>query len=537
MTNYSTFKIAQNPTRGDRAITMNPVADAATYSAGDIIALWGEEGYSTASTEFRSAFTQLVKVRSVDAGTGVVTLEDTIYKTYSGSEFRVTTGTGALDTQGPSNGFTKDIEFGNLSVWVDPAGGNETWTRYGGTYNAYIHDVNVIESRTIWTQNGFAKSIVENVRGKYRRRPYEMSIFCNDSVYRFGSAEAVNTDTDADLKLIFINEGAHHNTLSWGTVTHIDDQTAVSVPTACIDIANGSFANKVISGNIIVDKATNLLKIENAQSADMIHDGNLVAHVNIYARECDTMLGTTAVANTTRTGTVVANCVFECDTLNTNVISIDSSGVHVVNDNIFNNPSTQNITVTTTSVDNKIRGNTFKTVPTNNIAAGASCDYRSNTLVNDALQRAFVQYGATSNITSDDSTNTIGSITRTIPAGTLQADDSIEVEIWAVCAGANDVKNIALRINSTNYATYTTSSGYADGVQLWGGRGIPGTAVPRFYLSAIDTGGGSHARNGPSIDVDATDLVIELAVWVGNTSDNIRIERFNMTPKRVGFYE
>jgi hypothetical protein len=518
------YSAATNPSVGDTSITMTTVADANKYSVGEIVALWSQEGYADGFATFKPLYQQLVSVRSVNGTTGVVELDDTIYKTYSGTQFRVTKGSEITNSEGTANGFTRDITVGNFAVSTP----NDSWTRWGGTYNTHIFNIDLVETKGAFVNNGFAKSRLENVGGLVSQRGMDLAYFSHDSHLSFGSLSCFNEA--GVIGAYKFAEGAHDNTVINQSVDLPEHTATASALLIGFDV--GSTNNKLTGGVIRAGNYNEIIKINNQDGGVTVltHDGNLLDDIDIRVTSSDNFIKSIAVAPTDRTGILIGDGVkIHSDNNTLNAIFMQTSGVKIRGASL-SAPVTRAINTTAGVVDGEITKVKFSVAPFfSGIDEGASVIIKDNVYGDDSLNRGLVNFTSAAAITSTSSTNTV--ITRVFPAGTLLNGDVIKFEAFLQKTGNTDVANIAIRVNGTNYALYSSAAA-STSLSVIGSLNLISSSAQRMYLAGQDGANASLSRGASFINTATTDLTVEVALWVDNAADSIVPDSITMSPFR-----
>jgi len=519
---YITYSIADNPSYGDGSITMSTASDAGNYSEGEIIALWSEEGYTDSLSTFKPAFQQLVKVKSVDSDTGIVELYDTIYKTYAGTEFRVTKGSEATNTESVPNRFTKDIVCGNFRVETP----DDSWTRLGGTYNTHIFNIKSDGSDGLFVNNGFAKSKLENINGLFRKRVQDLAYFSHNSYLHFGTCSS-NAGDAVDTPIAF-GEGAHHNITKADSIQAIDGNTIDSL----VAYAQGSHLNRIDGLVIEAGDCTRMVHITNSASTDMDHFGNTLSHASIKCNTCTHMIQATAVSDAYPAECLIDNTVtlYAGSSVSTNTMLIEASGIRVEGTRFIGSSSA--ITIGAGVTNGRLIGCRFSNTQTININSSATFivegnEYSSTDSINS--RKSFISQGSGTSSTS--TSNVITSVT--FPSGTVIEDDMFPFEIYAVASGTAGTKSIAIRVNNTNVMTYTSASAYVGGIILRGALLNIAIGSIRAYMDGSDANGSYLGRANVTLDTSTTDLTIEVVAYVSNAADAIAVEVAHVRGKRV----
>lgn len=508
------YSIANNPKVGEGSITMSTPADAGKYSIGEVVAIWSQEGYTDGLSTFKPLYQQLVSVKSVDVSTGLVELDDTIYKAYTGAEFRVTKGSEVTNSEGVTNGFTRDITFGNLSVETP----NDSWTRFGGTYNANIFNINCVKTHGLFVNNGFARSVINGIGGSFSRRVQDLAYFSHDSDLVFNPASC--SDSSGLQPLVTFAEGAHDNTVK---VSSISSAISPSDQGNVVAFNIGSVNNKVTGGVIRGGNFLNAVRALNLESgvSVMDHHGNVLDNIDIHLTRCTSLVNTKALTTQDVTGLTITDTVkIHSDVNVTDSIRIESSGVHLHGATISSGNGVRAITVSSGVSDCEITRCKFSSTPNlAGISDDADAVVANNSFGSDSLiSRALTNFSSPSAISSTSDANTV--ITKVFPAGTLLNNDVIKFEAFLQLTGANDVKNIAIRVNGTNYAVYS-SLAVSSSLSVRGSLNLTSLTEQRIYLAGQDGVSASLGRGASFIDTNVTDLTVEVALWVDNASDTI----------------
>lgn len=520
-----TFSAAANPTVADVSITMTTAADADKYSVGEIIALWSEEGYSDGFSTFKPLFQQLVSVRSVNGTTGVVELDDTIYKTYTGTEFRVTKGSEITNSEGTANGFTRDITTGNFAVSTP----NDSWTRWGGTYNTHIFNIDLVDSNGAFVNNGFAKSRLENVSGLISDRGMDLAYFSHDSYLSFGPLSCF--DGSRVIGAYKFAEGAHDNTVINQSVD-LPLFTGGGDRALLVGFAIGSSNNKLSGGVIRAGNFTDVINVNNLESGVTVlpHDGNILDDIDIRVTKSTNLIKTVALAKTDRTGLLIGDGVkIHSDNNITNCILMETSGVKI-RGAALSAPTIRAINIPAGVIDGEISKVAFSGTPNfATIDAGSSVLIEDNIYGDDSLMRGKVNFTSATAIQSTSSANVV--LTRVFPAGTLLAGDVIKIEAFLQMSGAAAAKNVAIRVNGTNFATYSTAAATTS-AHLKGSFNLISLVAQRMYLDGQDGTNSSLGRGAAFIDTAITAITLEIAMWVDNAADSITPDSVTMEPFR-----
>lgn len=510
---------------GNSDITMDTATDANKYSVGEIVAIWSAEGYTDGLSTFKPLFQQFVSVKAVNGTTGVVSLDDQIYKTYSGTGFRVSKGSEVINAEGVTNGFTRDIIAGNFSVDTP----DDSWTRFGGTYESHLFNIRTINTHGIFVNNGFAKSRMDNVGGTFSKRAVDLAYFSHNSEINLAACSSSNT-TDG-LTVIIFAEGSHHN--------HIRNQS-ISCPVnsggdvnIAISYGPGSDGNKLTGGWIQAPNCTALVKSNNQESgvSPMLQDNNILDDIEIRTTSAGILVDSKGLTTDVLAGLIIGDGVtLHADACTTNTILMDCSGI-VLRGCKLSAPTLPDVLVRSGVSRGEIRGVYFTSVPTSfTINDASSVLIEDNRYGDDSLMRAKVN-----SATGAASSNTDPAVTlfsRTFPIGTLLDDDVIELEGWFEVVGTTSGKNFAWRINGTNVANQAVAAGTVGGVHLKGSFSITALTAQRAYLHMTDAAQSVVTRGTTGINVGTTALTVELAMWVNNAADNITPETVKMKPFR-----
>ena len=279
--NYITYSILENPIKNSNFITLTSKDDISKYQIGEIVALHSEEGYHDGAETFKPMYQQLVKIESLDAVNGKVYIEDKIYKDYNGNEFRISKGSEIKNNNDIPSRLTQNIVVSNLSVHAI----NDTWSRFGGTYNTRLENINSIKSVGLLIQNGFAKSEAINIHGNFIKKVYDLAFFSHNSTSQFGDCFA-----DEKSKLMFLfgfAEGSHDNTV---IAKNIDCTKSINSSLKDVIIfSQGSDNNSLIDSKISVYNAVRIIK--SGHNFDvMTYKNNLIKNVDIKFVECSTLI-------------------------------------------------------------------------------------------------------------------------------------------------------------------------------------------------------------------------------------------------------
>lgn len=509
------YKVANNPSQGDTQITMSVASDAANYSPGDVVVLWSAEGYTTALGYFVPYYQQIVRVKSVDSTTGVVSLYDEIYDTYTGTEFRVTKSGEFVNTEGAASVLTANVHMHDLAFYVD----GDSWSRWGGTYNSIIENIYIEKSDGVFVNNGFAKSILRGVRGQFVSHGIDVSYLSHDSVI----SDVVVSQEDGSSLDLFINiaEGAKNIHLS-------EVNIRASGTSSTLDAINidGS-GNKITNSNFVLKNCRRLVSIT-GRYGYWKYIPVLISDSHIEATSCSNVLFIADVDSiaSNPVGAKINNVAFGCSSVSANSIYINGSRIDISGVR-FDTPS-GSIFAASGVVDCSITNCHWSYTPTNSISTSASV-YRSGWVFNnDSIHRALALYSSGGSITTTTPTTLIS---RTFPSGTISAKSAMSMRVFGVASGTNDAKYVAVTINGTEVAKWTSATGFVGTFYVDGVIQLMPNGTDWWVFLSVNEGGAASIYYGTITPTG--DTTIEITTYVANSLDSVTIAHAQLVPEYV----
>lgn len=509
----ATYSLATAPSYGDRSITMVTAADAGNYSVGEILALWSDDGYTDGLGTFKPKFQQLVSVKSVDAGTGLVELDEAIYQNPTGTEFRVSKGSELTNSEGVANGLTRDIVLSNFAVNVS---GNDSWTRFGGTYNTLIENIYTQKTNGIFVNNGFAKSRAINLYGNFEQRVSDLAYFSHDSRLEFGPCSHTG-ETNTKNPYTFA-EGAHDNEFINQSVHYQNESTVIPKIFA---MTPGSQRNKLSGGTITAGAVEEMIWCDNQEGSDVIpFRDNVLSNIRIKCLSAQKVVRTNALSPSSEAGLTITDSVtLEAETITQDLFEIQASGFRC-RGALIRNGQASSVTVISGVENYEIVDNRFQLWPTWSLADDAYGDADGNTFDADSLYNADTTALSGAGISA---TSPTAVLERTFPTATLVDDDCVRVKAWLNVVGTTADKNVALRVNGTSLAARIIPAAHTGPVEVSGVFELISPTAQRAYLSTLDSAAAA-ARGTAAIDSTANPLTFTLAVWVNNAADSVAPE-------------
>lgn len=503
-------------TQGESELTLDNPADANNFTVGDLVCVWSEEGYTDGLSSFKPKFQQLTKVTGISSG--VISVADPFYKDQSATEIRITKSGEFANQEGVDNGLTENVKFKGFKVYSP----NDSWSRFGGTYNSDF-EVEVVGSDGAFVNNGFTNS-KGFVKGNVRRRCVDLAYFSSGSEVKLG---AINNTSDISDPLFSFAEGAHGNSII-NTLSNIKNQA--SAISAIVQFIPGSYGNKLTGGEIIAPTCTYMVNINNQESglSVMDFDNNLLDDITIRTPSCQNMIRSNSLSDSGITGVKIgAGVTLESIAVSSDMVDIQSSGVNIVGATLSTEEA-RRVYVSSGVKSGSLKSCNFKVRPSLIEKNKTPFNISNNQYENDASHIA--DYNFASGASSNNIDPTLYFADVTIPAGGAIDDDLYMIEAWFTVTGISDQKNLAIRINDTNYAGQTIAQGDEGNFHLKSVLSVTAPSSQRVYTDI----NGKIERSGTGFDINSVPLQFGIAFWLNNSSDSFVLESVSVRTFRNG---
>ena len=343
---FITYSALEIPHENTYSIRLKNINDVAKYTEGEIIAIHSEEGYHDGAGTFKPMFQQLNKVKKINFESGTIYLADKLYKAYNGKELRVSKGEEIKNNNAIPSRLTQNILISDLSVKSE----SDSWSRFGGTYNTTLKNINSLKSSGLMIQNGFANSKAENIEGLFKIKVYDLAFFSHNSISTFGTCKV---DEKSKLKFLFgFSEGSHNNIVIAKNVdcSNKDNSSLKDV----IIFGQGSHNNSIVNSKINVYNSVRIMKSGHFYDV-MTYKNNLIKNVDVNFTKCSTIIANNS--NSTSAEMIIDSCTFTGNKITGNTINSNSSKLNITKC-VFNTPKSK-IRLSDKSQDLVIHNNTF----------------------------------------------------------------------------------------------------------------------------------------------------------------------------------
>lgn len=173
------------------------------FSPGDLIILQSEEGFRG---DHRPLFQEINEVTAV--GPDSVKLKYPLHDNLDGSNPKVQRS-GHVSNMSIRNNVAKIVKKAGLrDLKISSAG---SWMALGGAFECKIENLE-LDSAGVLNINGFARSVMRNIKARYWRRNLHLAYYCHHSLIENVQATYREGYPGAPGFGIGIGEGAHHNT-------------------------------------------------------------------------------------------------------------------------------------------------------------------------------------------------------------------------------------------------------------------------------------------------------------------------------------
>lgn len=514
--------------RGDLTITTTTAGDAAGFAVGDIVPIYCDLGYSDGEGHFKSAFTQITEVISVNSTTGVIGLRDAIYKDApSGAQMLISAPATIVNSELTSAGvahygLTKGVKAGNFSVTTNYA---DSWTRFGGTYRSDIGPVWVDKSKGGFVNNGFAYSNINIPQCLISEHVLDLAMFSHNSSVVVGQFSDDVGQSNIGATAFSLAEGAHHNKVDMGSGSLTRDQQRASV-LWCVD---GTEENIITAGNILAVNVATVLRhnITRAlSSSKMPVATNRILSGIFTAKTCDSLIWLNATSAGDSIPAYIGRDVKLIGTPGTATILANSVDWTIEAEFV----STVAVTMQTGATRNKLLAK-FPSYPTITLATGCYLDTTKVRLNTATIDQMAGQIGIGSAI---QSTTFVSRYNKTIPAGLVTEDDSLEFEVFGLLSGTAGAKRCRVRLNTTTTAEIFFAFGVTGAFYARGAVTFIAAGSQRIFMVGSSTGVAPQViRTSGSLNEATTDIQVEVGGLVDNVADGIALEHVSVTVRHA----
>ena len=512
------------PARGDAAITLASAADAAQFTAGDVVLVWSSTGYADGYGEFKPAFQQMSGVLAIDGTT--LLLEEPVYRdTPAGAAMLAAPGARVTGReQGGDAGISRGVKAGNFSV----SSPDDCWQRFGGTYKSEIGPVWVRQSDGLAVQNGLACSTLR-VSGTFRKNLAEFPLFAHNSqIHVEGNWSDDPAADNAGSSAVSFAEGAHDNDLFLGS----GSSGSAAQRNAAIVFGQGASRNRVhVLGHARFGSARALVNADRPANSPMEYDGNRIAGPGtLEIGACNHVVNLSAATAGERHPLHISGPRLKARAVSNNQVYATGSGLFM--DCEIDCPAAAVSIAASAVADVDLSRLRLVNAPTYAIAPGAQV-----ALPREIGQGHAIDYlkAAIDNGNPIAATGFVPRYSRLVKAGTFLDGDTVPFFLGGRCAGTNGSKTLALRVTGGGTAVIASvalPASFADDFLAQGFLQMINVNSERLNIAVAGNGLAAQLvdHQSGSIDADATDLLIEIGGYVANANDQLFIDCTAVTP-------
>lgn len=177
-------------------------SDSQTFAPGDLIILQSEEGFRG---DHRPEFQEINEV--VSTGPGTVQLKYPLHANLEGANPKVQRSgdTSNMSVRGNVARIVKGATIQKLKI-----SSRGSWMSLGGAFECKIENL-VLDSAAVMNVNGFARSVMRNIKANYWRRMIHLAYYCHHSIIEYVDATYREAYPDAPGEGINLGEASHNN--------------------------------------------------------------------------------------------------------------------------------------------------------------------------------------------------------------------------------------------------------------------------------------------------------------------------------------
>lgn len=213
------YAVAPGALEGEFDITLSTTGDATDFDVGDIVFLFNQDRV-VEDLDDVFEFMQINKVTAVNTSTGVITLENPLYKDFDGTSPTVVIDRLSGLVANFDNTLPSQVAEGVTirDIRVKPSVKNATipqWCRPGGAYRCNLQNI-VVEgpAQTLVELQLSAYQVTRNITGRFNQYAASVAYWSHDCLTE-GLIGTFHPDPAAQAApaVVRIHENGHHNTV------------------------------------------------------------------------------------------------------------------------------------------------------------------------------------------------------------------------------------------------------------------------------------------------------------------------------------